>query len=371
VYAGAVSLSRIARWLNNETESARVGAIAANLKVAMNEKQWNGTAFCDGLCGNKTTSHTAFHSSFYAVSLGAVSAENTKAAWQYVKTRISPLHGTGTYKNMNANAKAVQLAEREPLSVPLLKEADQQDSTGTVRETEVGARSEMDATARSSWPPPSPYSGDGMPCGVHPSQYAVESLYANTEDHGDAALQVLTSTAKNSWLHMLKQGATMTMEMWTADEKPNLTWSHPWASSPGFIVAWYLFGLRPTSPGFATVQVKPQPGDLASGSYTMPSMQGAITMSFRQQRTGNTITRFEITITLPASVTAVVGVPVPVPTRVSAIETQMASGKSLPRVAAITWNGKKVQGTLQGGHAIVGDVGPGHHTLIYEADEDK
>jgi hypothetical protein len=62
-----------------------------------------------------------------------------------------------------------------------------------------------------------------MPCGVHPSQFAVEALFAKSSDLGMSALAVLTSTAKNSWVNMLKQGATMTMEMWTPDEKPNLT----------------------------------------------------------------------------------------------------------------------------------------------------
>ena len=88
------------------------------------------------------------------------------------------------------------------------------------------------------WPPPQPMGG--MPCGVYPSQFAVQALYANLKDGGLAALKVMTSDVENSWVAMLKQGATMTMEMWNAEEKPNTTWSHPWASSPAFLVVSIL-----------------------------------------------------------------------------------------------------------------------------------
>lgn len=78
-----------------------------------------------------------------------------------------------------------------------------------------------------SWPPPPPIGEhDGMPCGVYVSQFALQALYKNAADHGQAALELLTSTAKNSWLNMIKQGATASMEAWTIDEKPNLTWRY-------------------------------------------------------------------------------------------------------------------------------------------------
>jgi hypothetical protein len=52
---------------------------------------------------------------------------------------------------------------------------------------------------------------DGMPCGVYVSQFALQALYMHAADHGQAALELLTSTAKHSWLNMLKQGATASM----------------------------------------------------------------------------------------------------------------------------------------------------------------
>eukprot|EP01047_Picozoa_sp_COSAG01_P029215 COSAG01_NODE_1996_length_8691_cov_10.109055_6_plen_86_part_00 len=58
-------------------------------------------------------------------------------------------------------------------------------------------------------------------------------------------------------------------EAWTPDEKPNLTWSHVWSASPGFIIPWYLFGIQPTTPGWKTLTIKPAPGNLTHGRYTL------------------------------------------------------------------------------------------------------
>ena len=84
---------------------------------------------------------------------------------------------------------------------------------------------ERTTRSHATWPPPPPIGEhDGMPCGVYVSQFTLQALYKNTADHGQAALELLTSSAKNSWLNMIKQGATASMEAWTPDEKPNLTW---------------------------------------------------------------------------------------------------------------------------------------------------
>ena len=91
---------------------------------------------------------------------------------------------------------------------------------------------EQTTRSHAAWPPPPPAGEhDGMPCGVYVSQFTLQALYKNAADHGQAALQLLTSTAKNSWLNMIKQGATASMEAWTPDEKPNLTWRYTLAHS--------------------------------------------------------------------------------------------------------------------------------------------
>ena len=72
--------------------------------------------------------------------------------------------------------------------------------------------------------------------------------FLQAPDHGQLALETLTSQGTNSWTSMIRQGATATMEAWTTEEKPNLSWSHPWASAPASAVVWGLFGLRSLAP---------------------------------------------------------------------------------------------------------------------------
>jgi len=193
----------------------------------------------------------------------------------------------------------------------------------------------------------------GLPCGVHPSQYAVRALYAKADDLGAAALTVLTSDARNSWVAMLKQGATMTMEMWNADEKPNLTWSHPWATGPAYIIASYLFGINAIVPGFARVGITPSVGSLTSGQYTQRTARGDITVRFQNSAANG---QFQLTVTLPAGVTAEVGTP--------AAATVTADG--LTSMHALVADNEIVRDTriTLRRHAMV-TVGPGGlHTFV-------
>lgn len=48
--------------------------------------------------------------------------------------------------------------------------------------------------------------------------------FSSYDDTGQAALDIMAGCAKNSWCNMLREGATATMEAWTTDEKPNLSW---------------------------------------------------------------------------------------------------------------------------------------------------
>ena len=332
---GLGALVDLATWLGRTADAARYQEIKTRLKATINLKLWNGKAFCDGPCS--AVHHTAFHSTVYLLALGAVSEANTAAAWTYVRSRITPpasLHAavddvadSTTNPNPNPNPKARQ---RSMGSAP---------NTGSKPRQRLG-----------KWPPPPPPGARyGMPCGTYVSQFVLQALYqGNPGDHGSAALAVLTSTAKHSWLNMLKQGATTTMEMWAPDEKPNLTWSHPWAASPGFIIPWFLFGIRPLAPGWRKMVIQPAPGALKYGQYTLPTILGPVRASFKQQqqqqqqrhngdllegttdlnggssRSGNgslkgvgtspgigTNGKFKLTVSLPVGTSARVALPVP------------------------------------------------------------
>lgn len=78
-------------------------------------------------------------------------------------------------------------------------------------------------------------------------------LYAIDSDHGTTALEMMTQCDDNSWCHMLRVNATATMEAWTRDEKPNLSWSHPWATAPITAIVRGLLGLVPALPTYGSL----------------------------------------------------------------------------------------------------------------------
>ena len=129
-------------------------------------------------------------------------------------------------------------------------------------------------------------------------------LYLSPDDNGQLALEMLTSCAKNSWCSMLRQGATATMEAWTTDEKLNLSWSHPWASAPASAVVWGLFGIRATTPGWGSVVVKPQPGNLSWATIRVPSLRGPVEAAFNQTRCS-----FRLVLRVPDEVQATACLP--------------------------------------------------------------
>jgi alpha-L-rhamnosidase len=88
----------------------------------------------------------------------------------------------------------------------------------------------------------------------------------------------------------------------TPIESPEPTRSdcHAWGSHPLFHARASLFGVRPASPGFATVLIEPRPGDLTEMSVRVPHPKGEITgeLSFDSAKGG-----CRGTITLPEAVT--------------------------------------------------------------------
>ena len=191
-----------------------------------------------------------------------------------------------------------------------------------------------------------------MPCGTYVSQFVLQALYvgSSAHDYGESALQVMTSNAKNSWLHMLAQGATTTMEMWTPDEKPNLTWSHVWSASPGFIIPWYLFGIQCLAPGWSKISIKPAPGSLQSGEYSLPTIRGTVQCRFSHRKELG-VHKFELSVTIPLGMEARV---------------------SLPRLPGLSSAGSTLQDSkghiiadteIESGYVVAPSVGPGMHTF--------
>lgn len=143
----------------------------------------------------------------------------------------------------------------------------------------------------------------GMQCSVYCAPFLLQALYDG--DQGDAAYDLMTSTGLRSWMNMIKQGAGATMEAWDISLKSNTTFSHPWASSPAFMIPRGLFGIRSIDPGYEKFSVKLQPGSLESAEITVPTVRGAINAAYVQADD-----RVDLGVRVPADSTAVVSLPV-------------------------------------------------------------
>lgn len=184
----------------------------------------------------------------------------------------------------------------------------------------------------------------GMACSVYCAAFLVKALHDGGESQ--AALNMLTDgTGVRSWLNMIRLGAGSTMEAWDPSLKSNLTFSHPWAASPAFNVPAGVFGIQPTEPGYATLQVRPQPGDLDWATIRTPTVRGSVGVAFE---TGDGIT---MTASVPGNSVATVSVPT------------TATGET-----TIYVDGRARQVEPVDGYAVVEGVGAGCHVFATTAD---
>ena len=161
----------------------------------------------------------------------------------------------------------------------------------------LGVTSPAQAKTAAAW-----IARQGMACSVYCAAYLIEALYNGGQPQ--AALGLLTGDTDTSWRHMIALGAGSTMEAWTPAVKPNLTYSHPWAASPAFLIPQYVFGVSALTPGWGTVLIRPQPASLTSGSVQVPTARGEVSVAFT--RSG---ARFTAELDVPATATAEVALP--------------------------------------------------------------
>ena len=119
----------------------------------------------------------------------------------------------------------------------------------------------------------------GMACSVYGSQYLLEGLYRSGE--GQYALDLIRATTDRSWWNMIRSGSTITMEAWDMKYKPNSDWNHAWGAAPANIIPRQLWGIQPKTPGFATVRIHPQMGDLKFSTIKTPTLTGSIKGDYR------------------------------------------------------------------------------------------
>ena len=116
----------------------------------------------------------------------------------------------------------------------------------------------------------------GMACSVYFAQYLLEGLINAGE--ADAAIALMTASGDRSWLGMMDQGATTTMEAWAVKYKPNLDLCHAWGTPPLNVISRYILGVTPLEPGFAKIRVRPQIGSLARVEGKVPTAKGPVSV---------------------------------------------------------------------------------------------
>lgn len=142
----------------------------------------------------------------------------------------------------------------------------------------------------------------GMVCSVYGSQFLLDALYDS--GRADVALALMSSDAKRSWMNMLREGSTITMEAWGNEFKPNQDWNHAWGAAPANIIPFRLMGVRPIKPAFEEVEIRPQVASLKEAECQIPTIRGGIQMSIHQ-----TDTNYSMSVKLPENVQATVVLP--------------------------------------------------------------
>ncbi len=128
----------------------------------------------------------------------------------------------------------------------------------------------------------------GMACSVYGAQHLLDGLYSAGE--AEYALSLMTAEHDRSWLNMLTEGSTITLEAWAWKYKNNLDWNHAWGAAPANIIPRCVAGIRPLEPGFRKVSITPQPGGLQEFRCTHPTPSGPIRVDYSSGKGGPRVT---------------------------------------------------------------------------------
>lgn len=121
---------------------------------------------------------------------------------------------------------------------------------------------------------------------VYGVQFLYDGLYQNDAD--ELAMKWMLSDSECSWSTMLDEaGATIAAEAWSADHKDNMTYSHPWGAAAGNLIVRGMFGIRPTTAGFDTFEIRLQPGGIESANVKVPTVKGSIEVAYNLNKNGN------------------------------------------------------------------------------------
>ena len=172
---------------------------------------------------------------------------------------------------------------------------------------------------------------------VYGSYFLLKGLYES--GNGDVANALMldenVEEGARTWAYMMyMMDATITTEAWNSTIKNNMTLSHAWGSAPAYAITRGIFGIKPTTAGYATFDVRFQTKGIGKASIAVPTIKGDIEAAF--DSTGATYTA---SVIVPANTEATVYLPA-------------AEG------ATVTVNGEAVEGSYHDGFISV-KVGSG------------
>ncbi len=143
----------------------------------------------------------------------------------------------------------------------------------------------------------------GLACSVYGAQFLLDAVYQG--GHDVYGLNLMTNEEVRGWINMLRAGSTITMEAWDDRYKPNQDWNHAWGAAPANIIPRKLVGVEPTSPGSATLSIKPQIGALKKVEAVVPTIRGLVEVQVEQ----SDASKYSLKLSIPGNVTTDVYVP--------------------------------------------------------------
>lgn len=141
---------------------------------------------------------------------------------------------------------------------------------------------------------------------VYGAFFLLDGLYSS--GNGSIANQFMLSndiTDKRTWAYMINVlKATVTTEAWCPENKGNMTFSHPWGAAPAHMIISGIFGIKATSAGYKTFDIKFCTDGIGKASVKMPTVKGTIHASF-----DNTEGICRYSVTVPANAEATLYLP--------------------------------------------------------------
>ncbi len=206
---------------------------------------------------------------------------------------------------------------------------------------------------RSAWPHYGTW-GHGNHVWAWYVQYEVEARFLNHDD-----LRALEAI-RRPWQVMVDGDPGRTMwEFIMPDggvESGLRNTDHAFSAGAAWLMSEYVAGIQPTSPGFATFEITPHPGELTWVQCTMPTPLGGISIEYTVDRSEKT---YDADIDVPTGATGQVAVP-----KLGALAIVTLDGSLVWTIGGPVGNA-----TSDENYLYFPDVGAGPHTLAAVFDQ--